>query len=221
MFTGFYMAELSISQKRDILTKIISVLEGHDLDGSIRKELFTKPNIATLRLWFNNSSIKLTRAELQVVKKKATWEIISKVIITQNLDSNEIIEWYEILPPINRSYLWVIMMSNIKLELDYRIGIVNSMINSYNPNYVRSVIEYCDSRILAETDYAFCKAVLSIIVGVINENNSNGQTFLKSWSNTKNLNKVSKIYGFESIYLYELTGLEQYLPNAAKEIFLF
>ncbi len=214
------MAKLTVEERRNIVKKINTVIAGHDNDGSIRKEFFKNPNIANLRLWFDNSTIELTRDELAVVKKKATWEIVKNIIVTQShLSGEDIIDWYEGLPSIDRSLIWDVMIMEKRLPEEYRIDISNTMLESKNPNYVKSVLEKCDRFILDGDD--FWKTVLINIIAKINKNSSSGKCLLSNWQNNKHLDKISKIQGIESIELYALTGFEHYLSVEAKDIFLF
>ena len=218
------MGKLTRKESESIRARIKSITDGYRGSEKIREEFFAKPKISELRIWFDRAPmVQLTPEELEVVRKKATWEIIKTVIRHQRnvvKSSDDLIKWYETLKPINRSYLWTTMMMENRVDKKYRISIVKEMLNYGNPNYQRDIIQIMDRGIM-NSDENFWHTILGLVVDYINNDQPSKDTILGYWAETNSLDIVTNIKGFESEALYELTGKEHYLPQAAKDLFLF
>lgn len=112
------------------------------------------------------------------------------------------------------------MMMENRVDKKYRISIVKEMLNYGNPNYQRDIIQIMDRGIM-NSDENFWHTILGLVVDYINNDQPSKDTILGYWAETNSLDIVTNIKGFESEALYELTGKEHYLPQAAKDLFLF
>lgn len=217
------MAKLTKVEKQKVITDLKYIASGSADSDEIRKKFFAERNIEKMRLWCDiNPGIKLTRDELDIIYKKyKSWDIFKTIITHQRqLTSDEIIKFYESLKT-TKNHLWMTMLMNSKVDDEYRIKIADEYFNYNNSNYHRQLLEVLD-REITSNDKIYTK-ILENLMRYINGNNKNSKSYAKIWAETEilNLDMENAINKISSLLLYEETGLEQYIPEDVKDIFIF
>lgn len=225
-YPGLNKKELSELQ---LLTGQIFSHPNGDIAKKLRQSFFhPKQKIVKIRYWFdkipqvtlNNDELKIIRKI--VVKPKSTeWSVIKNIIkFQQQLTGDEVVEWFKELKPSERNpvSIYFIMDKRVK-DVDFKVELVKELLDHYN--YQRPIIQTLDDELSLDYD-GFWEKVFYLVVGMINENDTRSKRMAEIWANETNfLNLYALHRDISSFLLYEFTGLEQYLPKVAKDVFLF
>ena len=199
----------------------------------LRRDFFI-PNqkLDKLRYFFNNvTTMRLTDDELQNIKqvivkpKSANWPIIQEIIKYQHhLTSEQIVEWFNCIKEHDRLTVSMSMIENkwVKddaLKLELAAGMLKHI------NYIRPLIRAVDNATKGnplELPAKLWDDIFLTIIDAINSGDTMSSVVAKIYTmETKSFDSIAKRLGISSLLLYQYTGLDQYLPQEAKDIFMF
>lgn len=197
----------------------------------IRKHLFVpKQKIKAIRKWFILFPyITLTDSELKVVKsivvkpKKTYWDILTTIMLEQKqMTGKQISTWFKDINIRSNGDRSLVFISVIK---DRRVTDDNLKINLFKEllgyeNYYIEALDMLDDEIVY--DEPIWEKLLVTLVDIINEESTDSVLFAKYWSkHTMHFDLISKKMNFVSPLLFKYTGLNQYLPKEARDVFIF
>lgn len=200
-----------------------------DIAKGFRKEFFNpKQKLSHIRWWFDRLPGKpLTDEELSIIKKiivkpKSTqWTIVRDIMKYQKqLSGDQIKEWFETVRPLDRrSVSMTFIMDKRVTDIPYKMELVVALLK--HVNYIKGVIEVLDRELGSDTDGIY-PAMFTTVVDFINGDNANSELVADWWASESTFLDLYAMHrDIVSQHLYEKTGKEQYLPQTAKDVFLF
>jgi len=204
----------------------INAKPNSEKSSEYRKEIFFgKKKLARIRYFFNTvkATVKLTTEELNIIKKQyREWTIIHHIIkFQQQLSGKEIIELYELIPDLEKTPLTLTLIKDNKVPNEYKKELTIQMMENQNYHFQKDFLYVLDAKLLQPT--TFWKEVLIDVMDNINNEakNSNNLVNVDIWKGNNCLKMWCVKLNLSSLKLYNITQDESYLPNEAKDIFLF
>jgi len=222
------MAKMN-NKERDKFLRVIDRIRENapDADELRRDIFFGKPkSMEKVRIWFEYMpSYQLSKEERDEIRKSyVAWEIFKTLIIyQQDMKESEIMDFYNRLRDINKPHLWFTLFQiNGKVSYKMRFEIMNKIMNYNNPNYFATLLTVIDNELAAFEPEDFWTQALKKVVEYINSESKNSQSFAELWNSYIDIpDFVISELDLTSTRLYNETGKDVFLPQEAKDIFLF
>lgn len=201
--------------------------------ASIEKEVkdivfVPKQKISVMRKWFNQlPDMQLNKKELDIVKKVITqpksvqYRIIILILIHQkHLNTKSMNAWFDCIKvKLDKKIAGLALFEDNRITNGkFKIHVFEELLKM--PDHFGQTLNKLSTSV--KKDYnEFMDVCLNKVVEMIEKDDDISAQLLKMWKTTLYLDDFAESKNIVSPVLFEFTGKEHYLPQSARDVFVF